>query len=80
MSDSLVQVRDPGEIDAAKAAFQQAVDSGQANWAPNAAFNLGVLLAEQGEIDAAKAAYQEPIDSGHADWASKAAVCLRDLT
>ena len=65
-----------GDADGAKAAYQRAIDSGHADQAPKAAFNLGVLLAEQGDADGAKAAYQLAIDSGHADAAPMAAVNL----
>ena len=51
----------------AAAAFQLAIDSGHADEAPAAAFNLGVLREEQGDPAGAVAAYQLAIDSGHAD-------------
>ena len=35
--------------DGAKAAYQQAIDSGHADAAPRAAVNLGSLLEEQGD-------------------------------
>ena len=38
-----------------------------------AAFNLGLLLAEQGDVQGAKDAYQKAIDSGHAQAAAMAA-------
>jgi predicted negative regulator of RcsB-dependent stress response len=63
----------------ARAAYQRAIDSGHAEWAPRAAINLGVLLAKQGDVDGAWAAYQRAIDSGHAEWAPKAAASLRRL-
>ena len=56
--------------------FFTAVAAEKSEWAPKAAFNLGVLLAEQGDLAGAKAAYQRAIDSGHAEWAPKAAVNL----
>ena len=66
-------------MDGARAAYQQAIDSGHADAAPMAAVNLGELLAEQGDADGAKAAYQQAIDSGHADAAPTAAVNLGEL-
>ena len=57
----------------AKAAYQQAIDSGHADVAPEAAVGLGVLLARQGDVAGAKAAYQQAIDSGHTDEAPTAA-------
>src|SRR5215207_66585 len=37
-----------------------------------AAFNLGVMLAEQGDIDGARSALQQAIDSNHPDYTSMA--------
>ena len=62
-----VLLAEQGDVQGAKAAYQQAIDSGHADEAPTAAVNLGVLLQEQGEWRGAKAAYQQAIDSGHAD-------------
>ena len=63
----------------AKAAFQQAIDSGHADVAPMAAVNLGVLLAEQGDTAGARAAFQQAIDSGDPDQAPKATRLLNEL-
>jgi hypothetical protein len=60
----------------AKAAYQRAIESGHADAAPVAAFNLGLLLEQQGDGAGAKAAYQQTIDSGHAELAPRAAVSL----
>ncbi len=60
-------------------AWRQAADSRQADQAPKAVFNLGVLLAEQGDVPGAMDAYQQAIDSGHADAAPRAAVGLGRL-
>jgi len=62
-----------GDIAGARAAYQQAIDSGDHEWAPKAVTNLGVLLAEQGDPDGARVAFQRAIDSGHADQAQRAA-------
>ena len=58
---------------------QQAIDSGHPDYAPMAANNLGVLLADQGDIEGAKAAYQQAIDSGHPDAALRATSNLTAL-
>ena len=42
--------RSRGTWQGAKAAYQQAIDSGHAEQAPRAAFNLGMLLKEQGDV------------------------------
>jgi hypothetical protein len=68
-----------GDTDGARAAYQQAIDSGQPNQASRAAVHLGRLLAEQGDTDAARAAYQQAIDAGHPDYAPMAAVHLGRL-
>jgi hypothetical protein len=41
-------LRDEGEIDAAKVAYQTAIDSGHPDASPTAAFNLGNLLRDEG--------------------------------
>jgi tetratricopeptide (TPR) repeat protein len=65
-----------GELAAAKAAYQQAMDSNHRHSAPAAAISLGFLLEEQGDVDGAKAAYQWAIGSKHRDAAPAAAVNL----
>ena len=60
----------------AQRAWRKAADSGDADAAPTAAVNLGVLLKEQGDTEGARAAWQLAIDSGHTDAAPKAAVNL----
>jgi tetratricopeptide (TPR) repeat protein len=67
-----VLLKEQGNLEEAKAAFQQAIDSGHAKAAPTAAVELGVLLKEQGNLEEAKAAFQGAIDSGDADAAPKA--------
>ena len=57
----------------AAAAYQVAAASGQTEYAPIAAFNLGILYSEQGDGEPAQAAYRQAIDSGHADWGPTAA-------
>jgi hypothetical protein len=56
-----------GDPAGAVAAYQLAIDSGDADMMPLAAFNLGLLREGQGDHAAAAAAYQLAIDSGHAD-------------
>ena len=68
-----------GDSAGARAAYQIAVDSGRAEQAPMAAFDLGLLLAGRGDLAGARAAYQIAIDSGHAEYAPKAATNLRLL-
>ena len=60
-------------------AFQQAIDSGHAQFAAQAAVHLGQLLSSEGDMTGAAAAYQQAIDSGHAQFAAQAAVHLGQL-
>ena len=46
----------------ARAAYQQAIDSGHPAAAPMARVRLGLLLAGQGDVAGARAAYQQAID------------------
>jgi tetratricopeptide (TPR) repeat protein len=57
-------------------AWRQAIASGDADIAPRAVYNLGLLLADQGDVEEAKAAYRQAIASGDADMAPTAAVNL----
>jgi TolA-binding protein len=68
-----------GDPARAAAAFQLAIDSGHADWAPTAALSLGVLRERQGDPAGAAAAYQLAIDSGHADAAAVAREQLSHL-
>jgi len=53
-----------GNVVGAKAAYQQAIDSGPTVGAALAAVRLGELLRQRGDVAGAKAAYQRVIDSG----------------
>ncbi len=53
-----------------------AADAEDADAAPVAAFNRGLLLWQQGDAEGAREAYQRAIDSGHPDAAPKAEVGL----
>ena len=60
-------LQEQGDADGAKAAYQQAIDSGHADVGAEGRGQPGALLSEQGDVDGAKAAYQQAIDSGHAE-------------
>ncbi|HEY5016266.1 MAG TPA: Swt1 family HEPN domain-containing protein, partial [Streptosporangiaceae bacterium] len=62
-----------GDVAGARAAYQQAIDSGHADAAPLAACSLGRLLDNQGDLAGAHAAYQQAIDSGHRQAGPRAA-------
>jgi predicted negative regulator of RcsB-dependent stress response len=64
------------DVKGAKEAYQQAIDSGHADYKPLAAFNLGIILAEQEDTAGALNAYRQAIDSAHAQYAPAAAVAL----
>jgi len=74
-----VRISEQGEVDGARAAYQQAIDSGHADWAPRAAYHLGVLLTGQDEVDGARAALQQAIDSAHPEPAPTAKHLLDEL-
>jgi len=64
---------------AAKAAYRQAIDSGDADAASTAALGLGALLVIAGDVQGAKDAFQKAIDSGSAAAAPMAAIGLGEL-
>jgi tetratricopeptide (TPR) repeat protein len=68
-----------GDLAGARAAYQRAVDSGDASVVPMATVGLADALHKLGELDSARAAYQRVIDSGNADMAPKATVGLADV-
>ena len=68
-----------GDVEGARAAYQQAIDSGDPDAGPSAASRLGWLLEQQGDVAGARAAYQQAIDSGHPREAPYAAVNLGPL-
>ncbi len=68
-----------GDASGAKAAYQLAINSGQADAAPNDALDLGILLADKGDISGARAAYQRAISSGSAVVRLEAARLLAEL-
>ena len=72
-------LKQQGDVEGARRAFQQAIDSGHTHQAPRAAAQLGVLLAEQGDVEGARRAFQQAIDSGHAEAAGVAAANLGGL-
>jgi tetratricopeptide (TPR) repeat protein len=56
--------------------YQQAIDSGHENFAPAAAFGLGILLEELEETSRAQESYVQAIASGHPEFAALAAYNL----
>ena len=62
-----------GNIEGARAAFQIAIDSGHAEMAPTAAYNLGILLFKKGDIAGSDIAFRTAIGLGHSGIASTAA-------
>jgi predicted negative regulator of RcsB-dependent stress response len=54
------------DSEAAEQAYQQAIDSDHADWAPEAASGLGQLREAECDPEGAERAYQLAIDSGHA--------------
>ena len=64
---------------AAKDAYHEAIDSGDADAASTAALGLGALLVIGGDVQGAKDAFQKAIDSGSADAGPMAAIGLGEL-
>ena len=62
-----------GDIEGARSAYQQAIDSGDAEYAPAAGFHLGLLLGQHDDMDGAKEAYRLAANSGHPEYGAKAA-------
>jgi tetratricopeptide (TPR) repeat protein len=60
-------------------AYRRAIASEHAEWAPKAAFDLGVLFEQRGAYDLAQEAYQQAINSGHPEVAPEAVGNLRGL-
>lgn len=65
------------EVDEARAAWQLAVDSGHAEYAPEGAYLLGRMYAAEGDLPSARSAYQVAVDSGHPVYAERATAELR---
>lgn len=72
-------LREQGDADGARAAYQLAINSGQADSAPAAATNLAVLLLDQSDIAGARAALRQAISFGHPEIASEAQRLLHSL-
>jgi tetratricopeptide (TPR) repeat protein len=56
--------------------YQQAIDSGHEDFAPAAAFGLGILLEELEETSRVREAYEQAIAFGHREFAARAAYNL----
>lgn len=63
--------RAAGDVDAARSAFQRAVDTGDPETGPKALANLAVLEASAGRVAQARAAFEQAIATGHPDHAPK---------
>ena len=68
-----------GDVEGARAAYQQAIDSRHPEHAPAAAFRLGLLLGQHGDWAGAQAAYWYAANSGHPEHAPPAARNLGHL-
>ncbi len=65
-----------GDLDAARAAFQRAIDTGNPNITPLALVLLGIASQQQGDPAAARAAFQRAVDTGSRDFAPPALLSL----
>jgi tetratricopeptide (TPR) repeat protein len=69
-----------GDYQAARAALEQCIATGHANWAPQAMMMLGNMLEYQlGDYDGARAMIQAAIGSGHPEFAPGATLMLGGL-
>jgi tetratricopeptide (TPR) repeat protein len=68
-----------GDRDGARAAYQAAIDSANAEHGAVAAFNLGNILVNEGDDEGARAAYQAAIDFGTSETLPKAGLNLGHL-
>ena len=62
-----------GDVDGARSAYQQVIDSGHAEHAPAAAFKLGLLLGKHDDLPGARTAYEYAATSGHPEYGPMAA-------
>ena len=68
-----------GDVEGARSAYQQAIDSGDPEHAPAAAFSVGLLLGRHGDWSGAQRAYWYAANSGHLEHAPAAARNLGHL-
>ena len=59
----MVLLQELGNVEEAKAAWQQVIDSERREEVPQAVYDLAELLEKMGDADGAKAAYQQVLDS-----------------
>ena len=67
------RLSEQGDVEGARSAYQQAIDSRHPEHAPAAAFSLGILLGQHGDWAGAQAAYWYAANSGHPEHAPAAA-------
>lgn len=60
----------------ARRACEQAMASGHADYAPQAAYMWGMMLAKQGDYAAAVNSLHQAVTSGHKDWSPRASFFL----
>jgi hypothetical protein len=68
-----------GDVQGARTAYQRLIDTGHADAAPMAAFNLGLLLEQHGDTEGARAAYRLATQSKHPEVSPHAAFRMRAL-
>lgn len=68
-----------GDLQRARAAFHQAITSGDPDEAPRAAVHLGPLLVEEGDLEGAGTASGWAATSGHSDYAPWGTLGLASL-
>src|SRR5579864_2011461 len=73
------RLAEQGDVEGARSAFQQAIDSADPEYAPAAGYRLGLLLGQHGDIEGAKEAYRLAANSGHPQHSPVAARNLGHL-
>src|SRR5580658_4737596 len=73
------RLAEQGDVEGARSAFQQAIDSADPEYAPAAGYRLGLLLGQHGDIEGAKEAYRLAANSGHPEHSPVAARNLGHL-
>jgi tetratricopeptide (TPR) repeat protein len=71
-------LRADGDVEAARQAYQRAIDSGDIHAVPAGEWSMGALLLEAGDVAGACAAFRRAIASGHPAWSVRAALNLAE--
>jgi hypothetical protein len=68
-----------GDAKGARAAYQQAIDTGHAEWADRSRHELAYMLKEEGDLAGAREQYERLVEDGNEHWAPEAVESLAIL-